>query len=243
MPNKYYQPGQQHAAKVRDLFSAIASRYDLINDLQSFWLHRCWKRHMVRLAKPRPGERALDLCCGTGDVTFLLARAGTVASGLDFSAPMLAVAQERLASHAASSVAPLPRFLRADAQLLPFQDASFDIVTISYGLRNLPSLEQGLKEMQRVARPGGRLLILDFGKPDCALWRGVYLAYLRAFVPWFGRLFCSDDQAYAYILESLLRYPAQHGVEARMRQLNFSNVRTANLLGGIMSISLGEKAR
>ncbi|MDB6067456.1 MAG: Demethylmenaquinone methyltransferase [Pedosphaera sp.] len=236
--NKFYDPGDQRAAKVNDLFAAIAPRYDLINDLQSAGLHRLWKRRLLRLANGRPGEHALDLCCGTGDVAFALARRGVDTVGLDFSEPMLAVAGQRLKSAAH----PLPvRFLRGDAQQIPFPDASFDIVTISYGLRNLADWQTGLREMLRVARPGGRLLVLDFGKPDNALWRSLYFAYLRRLVPLMGRWFCGDADTHGYILESLLHYPAQRGVAAKMEELQLTGVRVINLMGGIMSINLGVK--
>jgi demethylmenaquinone methyltransferase/2-methoxy-6-polyprenyl-1,4-benzoquinol methylase len=231
---------------VSELFARVASRYDLINDLQSFGLHRHWKRRLIDLAEPRPGQRALDLCCGTGDVTFALARRGTEVVGLDFSEPMLAVANRRteIESRKCRDTASLPvRFLRGDAQQIPFPDASFDIVTISYGLRNLADLERGLREMARVARPGGRLLVLDFGKPDNALWRAVYFGYLRRFVPILGRIFCHDRDTHAYILESLLHYAAQKGVAAKMEEMNLTRVRIVNLMGGIMSINYAEKAR
>jgi SAM-dependent methyltransferase len=133
------------------------------------------------------------------------------------------------------------QFIRGDAQRLPFVEGSFDIVTVGYGLRNLASWEAGLEEMQRVAKPGGRLLVLDFGKPNNRLWRGLYFSYLRFFVPCLGRVFCGDARAYAYILESLKHYPAQEGVAAKMRALGLVNVLLVNLLGGVMSINYGEK--
>lgn len=237
MGNEYYDPGAQRAAKVRDLFGRIARRYDLINDLQSFGLHRLWKRELVHLARPAPGGRALDLCCGTGDITLRLARAGLEVVGLDFSEPMLAVAERRRQAAQADTV----RFLRGDAQQLPLPDNAFDVVTVGYGLRNLADWETGLAEMSRVARPGGRLVVLDFGKPDNAIWRAFYFGYLRLFVPVLGLVFCGDPAAYAYILESLIHYPAQRGVEARMLALGLVNVRTVNLLGGVMSLNYGEK--
>jgi demethylmenaquinone methyltransferase / 2-methoxy-6-polyprenyl-1,4-benzoquinol methylase len=112
---------------------------------------------------------------------------------------------------------------------------------VGYGLRNLASWEIGLQEMLRVAKPGGRLLALDFGKPDNGLWRAVYFGYLKLFVPWLGRLFCGNAEAYAYILESLQHYPAQVGVAAKMREFGLQNVRIVNLLGGAMSINYGER--
>jgi len=240
MTNRYYSSGEQRAARVRDLFDTIASRYDLINDLQSFGLHRLWKRCLLSLAQPCPGQRALDLCCGTGDVTRALAQRGVETVGLDFSEPMLAVANKRTKARAPGAGI---QFLRGDAQQIPFPDHSFDLVTISYGLRNLADWQLGLREMQRVARPGGRLLVLDFGKPDNAIWRAIYFAYLRRFVPILGRIFCGDADTHSYILESLLHYTAQKGVAAKMEELGLARVRVVNLMGGIMSINYGEKSR
>jgi len=243
MANKFYEPGARRASRVNDLFAAVAPHYDLINDLQSFGMHRHWKRRLTQLARVRHGEHALDLCCGTGDVAFVLADQGARVVGLDFSAPMLAVAQTRGRSQAASAEAfGNPQFLQGDAMKIPFADDSFDMVTIAYGLRNLANLEQGLLEMWRVARPGGRLLALDFGKPDNPVWRSLYFGYLKRFVPLFGRLFCGDSETHAYILESLQHYPAQQGVAARLRELQCGGIRIVTLLGGVMSINYGEKA-
>lgn len=245
MGNEYYDPGTQRAAKVGDLFAAIAARYDLINDLQSFGLHRLWKRRLVHLARPRPGERALDVCCGTGDLAFALARQGAEVVGLDFSDAMLAVARQRAERSVAPrhpAPGPRPQFLAGDAQQLPFGDGQFDIVTVGYGLRNLARWQTGLKEMWRVAKPGGRLLVLDFGKPDNVLWRRLYFAYLRLVVPWLGKLVCGNAAAYAYILESLSHYPAQRGVAALMSELGGTEVRIVKLLGGLMTINAGKKA-
>jgi demethylmenaquinone methyltransferase / 2-methoxy-6-polyprenyl-1,4-benzoquinol methylase len=237
MANRFFDPGAQRAAKVSDLFARIAPRYDLINDLQSFGLHRYWKRRVVQLARPQPGERALDLCCGTGDLALSLARRGARVTGLDFSERMLEVAGRR-ASHASLFTL---HYVRADAQCIPFPDNAFDIVTVGYGLRNLANWKSGLREMRRVANVGARLVVLDFGKPDNPLWRRLYFAYLRLFVPCLGRVFCGSAAAYSYILESLHHYPAQHGVAANMRDLGFANVRIVSLLGGVMTINYGEK--
>jgi demethylmenaquinone methyltransferase/2-methoxy-6-polyprenyl-1,4-benzoquinol methylase len=239
--NVFYAPGDQRAAKVGDLFARIARRYDLLNDLQSFGLHRNWKRRVVELAGVAPGARALDLCCGTGDLAFALARRGAETTGLDFSPQMLAVAaarQEKLKPETAQV-----KFMQGDAQQLPFADHSFDIVTIGYGLRNLTSWERGLEEMARVARPGARLIVLDFGRPANALWRAVYFTHLKMSVPLIGLLFCGNASAYAYILESLKHYPAQLAVAEKMRRLKLENVRVFNLLGGAMAINCGEKPK
>ena len=246
MGNQFYEAGERRAERVNDLFAAIAPRYDLINDLQSFGLHRWWKRRLIQLAAVKPGDTALDLCCGTGDVAFALAAAGAHATGMDFSAPMLAVAEgRRQKAKGKRQKCEVERtvFLQGDALRTAFPDAQFDIVTISYGLRNLASVDEGLREMWRVLKPGGRLLVLDFGKPDNAAWRGAYFAYLRFAVPVFGRLFCKNAEAYAYILESLQHYPAQRGVDERLRALGAVDARIVNFLGGVMSINVAEKPR
>ena len=240
MSNAYYAPGDQRAAKVNALFARIARRYDFLNDLQSFGLHRLWKRRVVRLAQIKSGDRALDLCCGTGDISFALARGGAATTGLDFSPQMLEVAVQRQSANSKLKTQNL-KFLQGDAQQLPFPENSFDIVTVGYGLRNLTSWERGLDEMWRVARPGARLIVLDFGKPANALWRGLYFAHLKMSVPLMGWLFCGDASAYAYILESLKHYPAQLAVAEKMRALKLNNVRVINLLGGAMAINCGEK--
>jgi demethylmenaquinone methyltransferase/2-methoxy-6-polyprenyl-1,4-benzoquinol methylase len=238
--NVFYSPGAQRAAKVNDLFAAIARRYDLLNDLQSFGLHRRWKRRVVELAAVQSGNRALDLCCGTGDLALALARRGAEVTGLDFSPAMLEIAEARRQRNFKSRISNL-KFMPGDALQIPFPDASFDIVTVGYGLRNLTSWEKGLGEMHRVAKPGARLVVLDFGKPANALWRGIYFAHLKCAVPLLGWLFCGNADAYAYILESLKQYPAQPAVAAKMRELKLVNVRVINLLGGAMAINYGEK--
>jgi demethylmenaquinone methyltransferase/2-methoxy-6-polyprenyl-1,4-benzoquinol methylase len=234
-------PDEQRAAKINDLFAAIARRYDLLNDVQSFGLHRRWKRRVIELAAVQPGNRALDLCCGTGDLALALARRGAEVTGVDFSPAMLEIAEARRQRNFKSQISNL-KFMRGDAQQILFPDATFDIVTIGYGLRNLTGWENGLAEMHRVAKPGARLVVLDFGKPANALWRGIFFAHLKCVVPLLGWIFCGNADAYAYILESLKKYPAQQAVAAKMRELKLVNVRVINFLGGAMAINYGEKS-
>jgi demethylmenaquinone methyltransferase/2-methoxy-6-polyprenyl-1,4-benzoquinol methylase len=240
--NAFYDAGEQRAAKVNNLFATIARRYDLINDLQSFGLHRLWKRRVVQLAQIKNGDRALDLCCGTGDIALALAQQGAETTGLDFSPQMLEVAENRRLQNLKLKTQNL-KFIQGDAQQIPFPENSFDIVTVGYGLRNLTSWEKGLEEMFRVARPGGRIVVLEFGKPANALWRALYFTHLRCSVPLIGLLFCGQPSAYAYILESLKHYPAQLAVAEKMRGLKLANVRVINLLGGAMAINYGEKVK
>jgi demethylmenaquinone methyltransferase/2-methoxy-6-polyprenyl-1,4-benzoquinol methylase len=239
--NKYYKMGEQRAALVGTLFGALAPRYDLINDLQSLGLHRRWKKLLADMAEVKPGQKALDLCCGTGDIAFALHRAGAEVVGLDFSPAMLAVAQARAAKQPTPPKAPPLEFRTGDATQIPYGACSFDIISIGYGLRNLESWERGLEEMLRVARPGGRLLVLDFGKPDNWLWQRLFFFYLRTAVPLLGRIFCHDAAALAYIYPSLQAYPAQSGVAEKMTAMGCREVRVRNLLGGAMSIHSGIK--
>jgi demethylmenaquinone methyltransferase/2-methoxy-6-polyprenyl-1,4-benzoquinol methylase len=234
MAEGYFSNDETRAERVQDLFEVIASRYDFINDLQSLRLHRYWKRRLISLANPLPGQRALDLCCGTGDVAFGLAARGVEVIGMDFSQGMLEHAEER---NSTSGVT----FQWGDALNTELPDNHFDIVTIAYGLRNLADFEGGLKEMYRVTKSGGRMLILDFGRPSFAPWRWVYSTYLRWLVPIFGRVFCSDAPAYAYIHESLENYPAQDGVEKVLRELGCSEVALHRILGSAMTINVGVK--
>ncbi|GIX50610.1 MAG: demethylmenaquinone methyltransferase [Limisphaera sp.] len=223
--------------RVRALFERIARRYDLINDLQSVGLHRLWKRRLVRLAAVGPGDRVLDVCCGTGDVALRLARCGAEVVGVDFSGAMLEVARRR--ARRRRTVADCIRWIQADAMDLPFPDAAFDAVTIAYGLRNLADWRAGLRELIRVTRPGGRVVILDFGKPERDRWRHLYFGYLRWVVPLWGSWVAGDRSAYAYILESLENYPAQPGVTRALQELGCENVEVFNLLGGAMSLHRG----
>lgn len=238
MANSFYVTGDSRAQRVSDLFARIAPRYDLINDLQSFGLHRLWKRRLVQLTRVRPGQRALDVCCGTGDLSFALARAGGQVTGLDFSEPMLAVASQRQIGEKNTV-----EFVRGDALRLPLPDDIFDVVTIGYGLRNLAHLENGLAELHRVTKSGGRVVALDFGKPGNPFWRACYFGYLRFVVPLLGKIFCGDAQTHAYILESLQRYPGQQAVAQIMRSLGLVNVQVFDLLGGAMGINYGEKTK
>jgi len=160
--NKYLSYDEERAPKVRAMFTRLAWRYDLVNDVMSFGLHRRWKKQTVDIALGAGGRRILDLCCGSGDLCFLAEDrgAGSVV-GADFTMPMLAVARRRRRSEGRRS-----NFVQADALMLPFADGAFDTITISYGLRNIADLPAALAEMRRVLAPGGRAAVLDFGKPE-----------------------------------------------------------------------------
>lgn len=237
--NRYYVEGEGRAEAVRDLFAAVAPRYDLVNDLQSFGLHRLWKRRLIRWAGVKPGDRYLDLCCGTGDIALALSRAGAEVTGVDFSEPMLAVARRRGAVGTGGGG---PCFEQGDALRLRFGEGEFDGVTIGYGLRNLEDLERGLAEMARVTRPGGVLVVLDFAKPRWRWWRWWYFLHLRTVVPVLGRWMCGDAATHAYILESLLRYPEAGDIARRMERAGWGSVEWRELFGGIMTLHRGVRA-
>jgi demethylmenaquinone methyltransferase/2-methoxy-6-polyprenyl-1,4-benzoquinol methylase len=240
--NEFYSPDEKRALKVKELFARIAPRYDFVNHVQSFGLHLLWKRKLVDLAHVRAGESAIDVCCGTGDLAFALARKGAKVVGVDFTPAMLEVAETRSRREIGTeSKGDAVRFVCGDAMQIPFPDDSFEIVTVGYGLRNLSNWETGLRELQRVAKPGGRLLVLEFGKPDNAVWRALYFTYLKIVLPVFGLVFCGSAAAYGYVFESLKHYPSQKGVTDKMLNLGLVNVRIVNFLGGIMSINYGEK--
>ena len=233
--NKYLSYDEERAPRVRAMFTRLAWRYDLVNDVMSFGLHRRWKRQTVAIALEGGKERLLDLCCGTGDIGFLAQELGSRVTGLDFTLPMLAVARRRKRS-SGNRV----RFAQGDALSLPFPEALFDAITVGYGLRNIADPEKALGEMRRVLAPGGRAVVLDFGKPDNAVASALYQAFLRTMMPAVGWLFHRDPQTYLYIPESLKRFPAQRGVADLMRKVGFVNVRYENRLLGTMGINIGE---
>ena len=239
-PNRYYVPGEERSGKVRLLFSRIAGRYDLVNDLMSVGMHRRWKRRLARSASPRPGEEALDICCGTGDVARALVAAvkggDLKVTGLDFTEEMLRVA--RRLTPAGTPIT----FQQGDALAPPFADARFDLVTVAYGLRNLADLDQGLREALRVLRPGGRLVSLEFGRPRNPILRWIYLGYLRLALPLFGFLFFADAQTYGYIFATVSQFPGQQELAERMRAAGFASVRVQDLMGGVMGICVAEKS-
>ena len=236
--NKYLSYDEQRAPRVRAMFTRLAWRYDTVNDVMSFGLHRRWKRETVRIAFEgrREGARLLDLCCGTGDLGFLAEAAYRArVSGLDFTLPMLAVARQRKLDTGSRA-----SFTQADALTLPFPDGSFDAITVGYGLRNIADPEAALVQMRRVLAPGGRAVILDFGKPENPVAAALYQAFLRTMMPAVGWLFHRDPETYLYIPESLKRYPGQRGVADLMRRTGFVNVRYEERLLGTMGINVGE---
>lgn len=235
MESKFYQADEHRAEKVHELFATIARRYDLLNDIMSAGQHRRWKRRLVELTgEPR---NVLDLCCGTGDIAMKFARLGARVTGVDFAEEMLRVAAGRCDRETVSRL----QWIRADALRLPFGENSFDVVSVGYGLRNLADIEQGLREILRVLRPGGKFLSLDFGKPESPAFRALYFGYLRVVLPILGRIFCGDPDTHGYILASLQNYPAQRGTKELMELCGYRECGFEEFCLGSMAINYGSK--
>jgi len=212
---------------VRRLFSTIAGRYDLITRVLSYGQDRRWKARVAELSAARPGTRALDLACGTGDIAFTLAMRGADVVGLDITHRMLQLARSK--GRAA-------QFVTGDMLSLPFGDEAFDLVTTGYGLRNVPDIPRAIAEMRRVLKPGGVLLSLDFNRPANPIVRGVYLAYLTLVGSTLGFILHRDPDTYRYIPESIRRYPGAIEVNAMIGRAGFSQSQYLPVLGGLMAI-------
>jgi ubiquinone/menaquinone biosynthesis methyltransferase len=220
---------------VRQLFAAIADRYDLITVVLSYGRDRAWKRRLISLAAAAPGIRALDLATGTGDIAFLLAARGAQVVGLDITLRMIELARTKRRNGSA------PQFLVGDMTALPFAAASFDVITTGYGLRNVPDLRQSIDEMYRVLDADGEALALDFNRPSNRIVRAVYLAYLHAVGGALGWLLHRDPDTYRYIPASIRDYPGAAGVAALMRARGFREVAYHRVLGGLMTIHHARK--
>jgi demethylmenaquinone methyltransferase/2-methoxy-6-polyprenyl-1,4-benzoquinol methylase len=220
------------ARYVRRLFATIADRYDLVTVVLSYGRDRAWKRKLRELADVHAGMRALDLACGTGDITFDLASGGARTTGLDITPRMIALAAQKQEDGGPSRA----RFLVGDMIALPFPAGAFDLVTTGYGLRNVPDLDRALDEIRRVLEPGGRFLSLDFDRPPGRILRGLYLAYLTIAGSALGWALHGDPDTYRYIPASIRRYPGAAGVAERLRARGFVDVRHIRVMGGLMAI-------
>ena len=205
----------------RRLFATIADRYDFITGFLSYGQDRRWKRRLIQLARLQPSDRVLDLACGTGDIVFAAAPHVSRTVGLDVTHRMLQLAQRRYPAKAGLHT----HLVTGDMLALPFPDRSFTVVTIGYGLRNVPDLQQSLNEIRRVLAPGGRVLSLDFNRPSNRIVRGAYLLYLTIVGSALGLVLHRDPDTYRYIPESIRNYPGATGVARMMEQLGFADVR------------------
>jgi demethylmenaquinone methyltransferase/2-methoxy-6-polyprenyl-1,4-benzoquinol methylase len=248
---------------VRQLFATIADRYDFITGFLSYGQDRRWKRQLIRLARLQSQDRVLDLACGTGDLTFAAAPHVHRAVGLDVTFRMVQLARTRaeaplkgrptsleeapLKGRPTADPSPVvghpftgcrARFVTGDMLALPFPDRSFTVVTIGYGLRNVPDLQRALREIRRVIAPQGRMLSLDFNRPSNPLVRGVYLLYLTLVGSALGYVLHRDPNTYRYIPESIRTYPGANGVARMMEEMGWTDVRVVRVLGGLMAIHI-----
>ena len=232
--------GKQRYA--RRLFATIADRYDFITRFLSYGQDRRWKRRLIQLARLEPSDRVLDLACGTGDIVFAAAPHVSRAVGLDVTFRMLQLARLRQGFGGASPHNSGLGFVTGDMLALPFPDRSFTVVTIGYGLRNVPDLQQSLREIRRVVAPQGRVLSLDFNRPSNPIVRAAYLLYLTVVGSALGYVLHRDPDTYRYIPESIRNYPGAVGVARMMEELGFTDVRVVRVLGGLMAIHVASNA-
>jgi demethylmenaquinone methyltransferase / 2-methoxy-6-polyprenyl-1,4-benzoquinol methylase len=223
---------------VSAMFDQIAERYDLLNDVLSFGQDRWWRRIVARTVAARPGERVLDLAAGTGTSSRTFTTAGSYCVACDFSLGMLQVGARRAASRGRpGGPAPGPvRFVAGDAVVLPFRDRSFDVVTISFGLRNVADPDAALAEMLRVTRPGGRLVICEFGHLPAARLDAWYGRYLAAALPAMARRLSPSGDAYEYLAESIRDWPRQAELAGRMGAAGWSAIRWRDLTLGVVTV-------
>lgn len=215
------------------MFDEVSSRYDLINDVLSVYQSRLWRQATVRAVAPRKGMRVLDLAAGTGTSSASFAARGAHVTAADFSEGMLAEGRRRHADDDRIE------FVWADATELPFEDNSFDASTISFGLRNVTDPERALRELKRVTKPGGRLVICEFSHPPIALIRAPYFAYTRHVLPKIAGLFGGPSEAYDYLAESIATWPTQKRLANWLRQAGFERVGYRNLSAGIVALHRG----
>ncbi len=230
----------EKAGLVREVFDAVAPKYDLMNDLMSAGVHRLWKSALIDVLAPRAGQRIVDVAGGTGDIAFrILDRMGEGASPVticDINAEMLAVGRNRALDHGRLEGV---HWVCGNAESLPLPSMSFDAYTIAFGLRNVTHIDKALAEARRVLKPGGRFLCLEFSKVLVPVLDKLYDAYSFTVLPWLGGMIAGDREAYRYLAESIRRFPAQEELAARMGAAGFAQVKVRNLSGGIAALHSG----
>ncbi len=227
--------------KVAQVFRSVASKYDLMNDLMSLGIHRLWKHYALALANVQPGQQILDLAGGTGDLTIKLAKkvgsSGSVVLA-DINETMLQKGRDRLVNlgHVENIL-----YAQANAEVLPFSNHVFDLITLSFGLRNVTYKEKALKSMWETLKPGGKLLVLEFSKPTSTMLSSIYDTYSFKVLPQIGRFIAGDEASYRYLAESIRKHPDQDTLKKMMEEAGFENCDYHNLTGGIVAIHRGYK--
>ncbi|MYA98702.1 bifunctional demethylmenaquinone methyltransferase/2-methoxy-6-polyprenyl-1,4-benzoquinol methylase UbiE [Candidatus Poribacteria bacterium] len=231
------------AHRIKNLFSAIARYYDFLNALLSLKRDKMWRRETVNVSDVEPMSKVLDVCTGTGELA--LAYADKIAAegfviGSDFCFEMLVIGNQKLQKDSSSNTS----FLAADTLILPFLDDTFDVVSVGFGIRNVSDLELGIREMTRVAAPGGRIVILEFTQPVNPLFRGLYYFYFTKILPFIGNLISrSKDDAYGYLPRSVMKFPNCDALKQVMEQCGLTDVRFYRKTFGIVAIHVGKKPR
>lgn len=228
-------PLDKSGRAVQEMFAGVAPRYDLLNHLLSGSLDRVWRRKSARALCEVSGAPVLDLCCGTGDQALAVAKRGARVAAGDFCVPMLALAQKKKAPGQAIQ----PAWLAADALALPFPDGHFAAATVSFGLRNVADLDQALRELARVLRPGGRLAVLEFALPENRLLKSLYLFYFLNILPTIGKLVSPRGSAYNYLPNSVLPFPQRREFTERMNAAGFDRSAWENLSFGTVCLYTG----
>ncbi|HEX8401250.1 MAG TPA: class I SAM-dependent methyltransferase [Allosphingosinicella sp.] len=223
--------------RVGGVFSRVASRYDLMNDLMSGGMHRLWKDQFVRRVKPRPGETILDMAGGTGDIAFRMAARGAQVTVADINPEMLAVGIDRAAKRRIEGLV----WAEENAEALSFPDQTFDAYTAAFGLRNVTHLDRALAEAHRALRIGGRFFCLEFSTTEWPGFRQLYDAYSHQVVPRIGQAVAGDEASYRYLVESIRRFPAMHEFKLMIERAGFVQARVEPILGGAVAIHSGWK--
>ena len=224
---------------VGEVFTSVAGKYDLMNDLMSLGIHRAWKRYFVATCQAKPGDRVLDLAGGTGDIAALLkprvGPAGSIVLG-DINAGMLSVGRDRMTDRGLVSGLD---YVQCNAEKLPFPDASFDLVTMAFGLRNVTDKDAALREIARVLRVGGQARVLEFSEVKAGWFRPIYDFHSFKVLPKLGSLFAGDPDSYQYLAESIRKHPPQDELRAMMEAAGLSRCGYVNLSGGIVAVHTG----
>lgn len=234
-------PKQEKVKRVADVFHSVADKYDVMNDLMSFGIHRFWKKITIEYSSVRKGQKVLDLAGGTGDLTAkfskLIGDEGLVVLA-DINESMLKVGRDKLRD---KGLFKNIEYVQANAEELPFTDNYFDCITISFGLRNVTDKEKALRSMWRVLKPGGRLLILEFSKPQYQILNKAYDLYSFSVLPLMGKIVANDANSYRYLAESIRMHPDQKTLKKMMEDAGFVDVKYHNMTGGIVALHTGFK--
>ncbi|NVJ68078.1 MAG: bifunctional demethylmenaquinone methyltransferase/2-methoxy-6-polyprenyl-1,4-benzoquinol methylase UbiE [Gammaproteobacteria bacterium] len=232
---------EEKEGKVAEVFHSVAGKYDIMNDLMSFGVHRIWKKYTIERAAVRKGQKILDIAGGTGDLTAkfskLVGEDGQVILA-DINDSMIKVGRSKLVD---SGIVGNVDYVQANAEKLPFPDNYFDRITIAFGLRNVTEKENALKSMYRILKPGGKLLVLEFSKPILPALSKVYDTYSFTLLPFMGKVVANDSESYKYLAESIRMHPDQETLKSMMEGSGFDEVEYTNLTGGVVALHIGKK--